>query len=552
MTRHARDGCWVAGRLGTQRLGLTLGLSCLQLAQAQPFSDATRAAGFDYSHGYRAVGSTLSERHKVAGGVAAGDIDNDGLVDLYVVRGDRGPNLLFKNLGDGTFRDIAAGAGVAIDNALGAGPLFADLDSDGDLDLFVGGFAGSPTHVFRNDGGAGFTDVTTASGLATSSVFGASAGDYDRDGDLDLFLSRWIDGDSQLLWQNQGDGTFRDVSAVALPPMAFPYVFTANFSDIDNDGWADLLLTGDFASSQVLRNRRDGRFELFTDAAISDENGMGAAVGDIDNDGDMDWFVSSIWDSDGVAERNWGVTGNRLYQNRGDGRFRDVTDAAGVRAGYWGWGSCFADFNNDGHLDLFHVNGFALRPEDVLEEDAFERDPSRLFINDGSGRFTEQSARWGLLDTDQGRGVVCFDADRDGDIDLFVANNSAPPRFYRNESQLSNHYLTVRLHAGGVFSATGARVTITRGQTLQTREIRAGSNYASQNPAEAHFGLGPGCQIDSLHILWPDGYNSTRKQVVCDQYLLLSDPRLPSFGDGFEQTERSPAETDGFAPVARD
>ena len=171
---------------------------------------------------------------------------------------------------------------------------------------------------------------------------------------------------------------------------------------------------------------------------------MGAAVGDYDGDGDLDWFVSSIWDPNGVAEGNWDVTGNRLYRNRGDGRFEDATDAAGVRDGYWGWGSTFQDFDNDGDLDLFHVNGFgtARHPGDRRVR---RRPVGVLRRTTATARSPSAAAELGVADTDEGRGVVAFDYDRDGDLDLFVANNEGPGRLYRNDGGNAGHWLDVAL-----------------------------------------------------------------------------------------------------------
>jgi len=238
----------------------------------------------------------------------------------------------------------------------------------------------------------------------------------------------------------------------------YDFTFTPNFADIDNDKWPDLLIASDFGTTRVFRNNAGLSFTDVTDSAISDENGMGAAVGDYDNDGDLDWFVSSIWDPDGAIEspQNWGVSGNRLYRNLGDGTFEDVTNESGVRRGYWGWGSCFADFNNDGHLDLFHVNGFRF-----LANEEFGEDPSRLFVAQGDGTFLERSIELGIEDTAQGRGVVCFDYDRDGDVDIFVMNNQQKAGLYRNDLESINQYITIQLNGvAGNPRGIGARVTV--------------------------------------------------------------------------------------------
>ena len=223
--------------------------------------------------------------------------------------------------------------------------------------------------------------------------------------------------------------------------------FTPAFADIDNDG--DLLLTSDFGTSEVFLNNADGTFDNVTDRdVIVDQAGMGSALGDYDNDGDMDWFVTSIHTLDG---RNLGEPffGNRLYRNIGSGLFEDVTLAAGVADGGWGWGGCFADFDNDRTLDIFHVNGWT--PIAGID---FTRDQVRFFHGQGDGTFEERAGEVGLEDTGQGRGVACFDADGDGDIDIVIANNSEPHVvYYRNVVDNGNHFLTVRLESG-----TGSRL----------------------------------------------------------------------------------------------
>ncbi len=528
--RFCRARLRVAGTLASEVLWICLEFLPVPVARADwRFEDHTAASGLVAFHGF--TEETLSGAEWSSGGAAAGDYDGDGWLDLYVVGGSAAPNRLFRNRGDGTFDEVGRQAGVDLSGQISVGPSFVDFDGDGYLDLFVGalvcpqktGFCDGvrtaqrgQIRLFRNLGNGTFEDVTERSGLrATRDTFSASWGDVDGDGDLDLFLTHWGEfrppGSSEHLWRNNGDGTFTDISVPSGITAAYTFStgeigdlsFTGNFADLDSDGWLDLLVAGDFRQSKVFRNQGAGQFTEITDATISDENGMGAAVGDYDNDGDLDWFVSSIWDPDQDNRgNNWYVSGNRLYRNRGDGSFDDVTDLAGVREGYWGWAATFADFNNDGWLDLFHVNGW--RSDDPNAHE-FHADPARLFVNQGNGRFLEQAQALGLDDRGQGRAVVAFDADRDGDVDVFVGNIAGEARFYRNDAPPGN-FFSVRLRGSGANrEAIGARVWVRAGNLQQMRELRCGNNFVSQDPAEAHFGLGTAHRVDELRVRWPSG-----------------------------------------------
>jgi hypothetical protein len=499
-------------------------------AAAWRFTDVTASAGVGAAHRWLDP-EALDQVGLVAAGAAAGDVDGDGLVDLYVVGGDAGANRLFRNRGDGTFEDVAAVAGVALPGTRGCGPILSDVDGDGRLDLLVLGVGGARPVLFRNRGDGTFEDVTAGSGLdgVDRDTISAAFGDVDRDGDLDLFLTHWGTpagaGSSQHLWRNDGGFHFTDVSVPAGVTAAWSgaldLTFTPNFADVNEDGWPDLLVASDFGTSRVLLNRGDGTFRDATDpAVVTDENGMGASVGDWDGDGHLDWFVSSIRDPNGVAEGPWGTTGNRLYRGRGDGTFEDATEAAGVRVGYWGWGSTFGDLDDDGRLDLFHVNGWS-DPRAV----EFQSDPARLFVGGPGGVATERSASLGLVDAGEGRGVVAFDYDRDGDLDLFVANNQQPARLWRNDRDGGTHFLTVKLRGRPPNSeGIGATVSIRSAESTQQRLVRSGSNFESQDPAEAHFGLGSLGMVDEVRVDWPDGTTTRTGPLAADRFVTVSAP----------------------------
>ena len=474
------------------------------------FVEVTQAAGITNSHGYVEIDITTA--HIFGGGVAAGDYDSDGWVDLLVLQGTLGPKLLYRNQGDGTFEEVSLAAGLSSTVRPYSGPAFADLDGDGDLDLWVGGVE-QGIETYRNLGDGTFESVDIASPIFPVTL-SPTFGDLDGDGDLDAVLPQWNLESSDLLWRNEGPFIFSSMDETALLPAdrdELVHTFTANFTDLDLDGDLDILIASDLNASQVLRSNGDGTFERSTDPqVIVDENGMGASVGDFDLDGIMDWFVTSIW-------ADWTQYGNRLYKGVGDGTFVDVTDTAGVADGAWGWGSCLADFDNDGDLDLFHVNGYSNAD--------FDDDLSRLFVNQGDGTFTEEAIARGINDDRQGRGVVCFDYDRDGDLDLFIANNFSEPRLYRNDGGHLNHWLAVRL-AGEApnTEGIGARLAL---ETLDgvslVREIQCGSNYVSQNPASAHFGLGADTTARALDVTWPGGQRSRIAGPTADQELTVEE-----------------------------
>ena len=501
------------------------------------FVNVANAAGVRYTHGF----TTYSPSTESLAGVAVGDYDGDGWLDLYIAQGDTGTNLLYRFTGSADnflYEEVAATAGVAMTVAdKTAGPAFVDYDGDGDEDLFVGSVEYNPVRVFANNGDGTFSDVTVATGLDAiireNSVSMAFA-DYDQDEDLDLFIGHWTftddelpAGSPQFLWQNNGDGSFSDVTDATLigdAAISFgvDYTFTPTFGDIDNDSDLDLLLVADNNTSQVIVNNGDQGGGLYTfsritnEGVITDQAGMGSAVADFDNDGDLDWFVTSILEL-GNRDRD----GNRFYINQGNGTFREESIPAGLRDGYWGWAACAADFNNDGYLDIFHVNGIG----EEAGTSEFVFDPSRLFIAQGDGTFEEMSVELGIDDQRQGRGVVCFDGDKDGDIDIFVANNSQIPALYMNDGGNSLNWLNVELAAPAPNTAAiGARIYASANGITQLRDVTNGNNYVSQNPAEQHFGLNDVGVVTSVRVVWPDGSETERLNVNANQRITVSYP----------------------------
>jgi len=472
------------------------------------------------------------EYHLMGGGVAVDDINKDGWPDVFISHAMQ-PGKLFINNQKGGFTDETSRLlGDLSGRQLGA--LFIDYDADGRKDLLLVGddiFEGY-FRVFNQLPSGKFASFTKGGINFSRFTHSLSAGDFDKDGDLDLFASHWGDTRTKnrkgYLWENTGKGRYQDVSSRlpdVRPSPLYPNLdvnFTPIFTDIDMDNDLDLLIAADYETSQVMVNE-EGIFKDKTHSVISDENGMGAAVGDFDNDGDFDWFVTAI--SNPIEEKTYigGDSGNRLYQNNGTGVFTDVTDVAGVREGYWGWGACFADFNNDGWLDIFHTNG--MRTGTIAEESQvgqFYDDPSRLFINNRDGTFTQKSRQLGLTHTAQGRGVSCTDFDGNGTIDILIANNGAAPTYYKNTLKNANHFLTVKLVAGQQNpDAIGAKLWLKTASLNQVRELRLGSNYLSNDFMTAHFGIPQNDVVDYLEILWPDGHRQRLTKFPLDKVLTV-------------------------------
>jgi hypothetical protein len=517
---------------------------------AKQFADVSAASGISFSVEYTQNPGDLRDVTHFAGGVASGDYDNDGDIDLFVLRGDSGANRLYRNDGNNVFADVADTAGLAFtrsatENWRHSGPAFADMDGDGDLDLFLGGVQTDPSLIFKNNGNGTFTDVTAGSGLdlmiATQTV-SAAFGDYDLDGDVDMFLAHWgverseVDpGDTEHLWRNES--TLAQIQFVSVSEAAgispsiitlpdpkvwidgIDYSFAPTFVHLNDDLYPDLVIAADVHSSMVFMNNTDGTFTNTTDVDVMlDANGMGSAVGDYDNDGDNDWFVTSIFRDTSPLVEN----GNRLYRND-DGAFVDVTDTAGVADGGWGWAACMADLDNDGHLDLYHTNGW---PFTTIGD--YNSDISRAFMSNGDGTFTNRANEMGLDDRSQGRGAVCADFDRDGDLDIFLWGNEGPNSsiLFRNDLSSGNYLVVELVGLPPNTAAAGAQIYSTVGAVTQRRDLSIGNNFISQNPMEQHFGLGNAAQVDQLVVTWPDGQQSDLGIVSANQRIVVRHPDL--------------------------
>lgn len=498
---------------------LTVVSTCIY-GQQMTITDYSLESGLDYEHRFNTSIPPMS--FVIAGGSATADIDNDGFLDLFFTLGDGGAGVLMLNDGLGGFVDITQSSGMDDVPGLPSGPLFFDYNQDEYIDLVIGSMIGDPPEIFTNNGDLTFDKVLLPEFdvLDGTNTFTITSMDYNMDGLQDLFFSHWLQPFKENhIWKNNGDGTFTNMDATLGFYQPFDkqeFFHAVNFSDINGDRYPDMLASSDFGTSQIWLNQDGKAFVLDTINVLTDENGMGGSVADFDNDGDMDWFVSSIYDADGIAEGNWGLSGNKLYINDGNGIFSEEAFDRGVANADWGWGSSFADLNNDGYLDIAVTNGWPMGDEQ------FVFDKTRIFLSNAGESFTEISEQVGLVDTLQGRGLSCLDYDRDGDLDIFITNINGPVKLWKNDLQSSNNYLSVHLKEpyNNPF-AIGAVVKCHTGDRTQTREIRCGSNYTSQDPFDLHFGIGSYDQIDSLVVIWQDGSIQKQYNVSPNQNLII-------------------------------
>ena len=488
------------------------------------FVDVSQAAGivFNGRMTNRVVGA------EKAIGQAWGDYDNDGWVDLYVTD-PLGPNTLYHNEGDGTFSVSSLTGQVALPFAYSNGANFADYDNDGWRDLYIVNRGANV--LYRNNGGKSFSDVTSQAGVGDASDGKtASWGDYDQDGFLDLYVANWscypgcgrsFEGDYDVLYHNNGDGTFSKVTHL-LKTGINGAGFIASFTDIDNDGDQDIYLVNDEFINPVGNKlwRNDGPgcggwcFTEVSKEAGADSRlfGMGLAVSDYDNDGDVDLFYTNI----GPME---------LLQNQGDGTFKNVAEQAGVQQPMKiGWGTVFFDYNNDGWQDLYVA---------IMEQtDGHDIAANNLFHNNGDGTFTLVPCRTGASDNGASMGVAYADYDHDGWVDLVVGNADENYRLYQNQAgevlpaSDRGSWLTMELSGGGPVNrdAVGARVYVTmpNGMT-QLQEVINGSSLGAGNELALHFGLGMHTRAD-VRVRWPDGTEQVFAGLAGNQRYHLTYP----------------------------
>ncbi len=498
----------------------------------------------------------------VSAGVALFDYDHDGLTDIYLLNGSPLPpalpdsaytNALYRNEGDFQFRDVTAAAGVG-DTGFGLGVAAADYDGDGYLDLYVSNFGSNV--LYHNNGDGTFQNRTVAAGVTCDATVGAGTAflDADLDGDLDLFVANYItfafaqhqprsiDGypcypgpldyapAQDLLFRNNGDGTFADISAAAGIAQVAGTGMGVVCADYDNDGDTDIFVVNDEMANQLFENDGTGHF---ADVAMArgcafdlhgqPQGNMGVDCGDYDNDGWLDFFSTSF-------SRELPV----LYQNNGGQYFADRTlTSSGLSSArpHVNWGTAFADFDNDRWLDLYIACGHIDQQVHLWNCNTAFQVSDLVLRNLGNGQFADESPRSGsgLRVCQSSRGIGVDDLDNDGDLDVVVLNSRGQPSLLRNDSPSHNAWLQVETRSVlpnryGV----RAQVRVAAGGLTQMAEVHSGRGYQSQHGYRIQFGLGACRQVDSIEVRWPGGGRDVWEQVPTNQRVLLVQGTAPT------------------------
>lgn len=502
-------------------------------------------------------------------GVAFYDFDHDDWVDLFLVNGTRLDGFpkgqepvsrLFKNNRDGTFTDITLKSGM-VRSGWGQGCCVGDYDNDGLDDLFVSYYG--QNILYKNHGDGTFTDVTAKAGLLQKGTrwnSGCAFVDYDRDGHLDLFVANYIDfdiktaplpeaagcaykgiqvacgppglnGGKNLLYRNNGDGTFTDVSEKSgMLNTIGTYALSVTVADLDNDGWPDIYVANDSTAATFYRNQKDGTFKdeaIESGIAYSPDGkpqaGMGVSVGDYNRDGLLD-----------IVKTNFAGDTDSLYQNLGDGNFEDHTylSGLGVNTRFLGWGVGFFDPDNDGWPDLFMSNGHVYPEVDGTHIDSAYAEHKYLYRNLRDGQFEEVTSRagTGITDAVPARGCAFGDYDNDGDMDVVVNCVNALPQLLRCDRTNGNGFLKIRLvGTKSNRSGIGARLVVTaqvdpaaKGPLRMIDEVRSGGSYYSQNDPRVHFGLGAAAKAD-VEIHWPSGAKDVLKDLAAGKLYVVQE-----------------------------
>ena len=501
------------------------------------FRDITRQSGIDFRH----INSPTPDKYMpetMGSGAIFFDFNNDGYVDVFLVNSgslvnqkptSQAQSKLYRNNGNVTFTDVTARSGIVV-HGYGMGGCAADYDNDGWDDLYVTAF-GENT-LYHNNGDGTFTDVTAKAGVGLNSWSASCAfGDIDNDGYVDLFVTNYVDfalhnnkycgdyakgiraychpnvynGLSDKLYHNNGDGTFADITRKAGIESTLGKGLGVVFGDYNNDGWLDIFVANDSVPNFLFENQRDGTFKevaLWAGVAVDGNGkpgaGMGADFADYDNDGWLDIFVTHL-----------DLESHTLYHNN-HGVFVDRYESGVGRATlpFVGFGTAFFDYDNDGLLDLAVANGNVLDNARYFRDTASYAQRKLLFHNEGHGVFKEVGLSAGSAFTVEtvGRGLAVADIDNDGQLDLMVTNNGGGPELLHNESNDKNGAVILRtVGTKSNRDGIGARLKLSLGSKTQMRENKAGSSYLSQSDMRAHFGVGEASHIDRLEVRWPSG-----------------------------------------------
>ena len=497
---------------------------------------------------------------EVGSGAAWFDYDNDGDQDLLIVNGSTRDRVkqggdplvaLYRNDGGGRFTDVTARSGLSR-RGWGMGTCVADYDNDGFDDVYVTTVLG-PNVLYRNNGNGTFTDVTREAGVGdTRWSTGCAFGDYDRDGYVDLYVANYVKfdertiprrgdsgcefmtvkvscgpkglvGEPDVLYRNNGRGGFTDVTAAAGIKDPGYYGFGVLFTDVDGDGWPDIFVANDSTPNFLFHNNRNATFSevgLEQGVALSgdgrEQAGMGVDAGDYNGDGRLDLIVT-----------HFSHDYTTVYENSGRGFFTDASHATGIARGagrYLGWGVGFVDFANSGLLDVFVSNGHIYPEVDAHGIGTKYLQRKQLFQNLGNKRFEDVTERvgGGLLLEKSSRGAAFGDYDNDGDIDVLVVNLDDRPSLLRNDTPAGNHWITIALEGDpsrkSNRDAIGSHVRVTAGGKTQLVEVRSGGSYLSHNDRRVHVGLGSAANVDRVQIRWPDGFEETVSGVAADRF----------------------------------
>ena len=521
------------------------------------FIDIAQKAGLNFQH-FSGSSEKTYILEGMSGGVAWIDYDRDGWLDLYLVNGGlwdellKGKrsisNALYRNKGDGTFIDVTKKAGVG-NHFWGMGVAASDYDNDGWTDLYVCNYG--PNTLYRNNGDGTFTDVTDKAKVGDKRwAVSAAFGDYDSDGHLDLYVTNTVQfdhnqpppmnchyrgiivqcgplglvPDADILYHNNGDGTFSDVTKKTQVGNVKPsYGLGVAWSDYDNDSDLDLYVANDQMANFLFQNQGNGSFievGLMSGAGYSDDGlaqgSMGVDLGDYDHDGLLDIFLTHFSDDY-----------NTLYRNLGNGNFRDVSHLSEIAFPSWpflGWGTGFVDVDNDGWEDLFISNGHLFPQVENYQMGHSFYQRSQLFKNLGNGKFQEFTAGLDKVRLWSSRGAAFADFDNDGDIDIAVNNLDGNPWLLMNKGGNKQAWLSLLLE--GVRSnrsGIGARVTASTSTGNQIREVRGGSSYQSTHDFRVHFGLGNTKIVKTLEVRWPDGSIQKFNQIAANVHYRLKE-----------------------------